>query len=128
MFRDLPEFKVGVGYTSHVNTSLFALRPGAHRHVWDDFNPVESPKIIAQTLYQGQREWPDVISGSDQAWISINIPDPPMWTEDDGLYQYLELGPKREAPEHARIIFFAGLVKPWSESAKLINPLLYDPL
>lgn len=121
------DFVASQGYRSHLCGSMWQLRPGAHREVWDTYDPVESPKRISQTTHIDRfgREWP--LSGSDQAWMSLCMPEAPLWTEAMGVHQFIELKPQDKVPVDARVIFFAGKTKPWSRDCQMICPGAYLP-
>lgn len=126
------KFKAARGYRSHLCGSMWQLRAGhPHADVLWDFDPVESVRLIAsKTHVHPIRGSTHKLSGSDQAWMSIKIPNAPLWTEDDGVYQYLEMKPqqKRNPPKNARVVFFAGSAKPWDRMVQMERSPLYDPL
>ncbi len=113
-------FRAARGMHSPFCGTLWQLLVGEHADVWYDFDPVETPKLVADTMH-GDRP----ISGSDQAWLSIKIPDAPTWGEGDGVYWFKTLKPK-QIPKNARYIYFAGNIKPWGRECQMINPELYD--
>lgn len=113
-------FKAAKGMHSNYCGTLWQLTPGAHQDVWSSFDPEESPKQIANTQY-GNR----VISGSDQAWMSIKISGAPTWDKDQGVYWYREIMNQRKIPKNARVVYFAGGIKPWDKDCKLISPVFY---
>jgi hypothetical protein len=113
-------FKAAAGQHSYINGSLWQVVPGAHPEVWRDYHPVETPKLIAETRH-GFRK----ISGSDQAWMSIKLPRAPRWTERDGVYQRMHM-PLRYVEPGTKVIFFAGMIKPWDDKCKYEWPKLYS--
>lgn len=113
-------FKAAIGRHSNYCGTLWQLIPGAHERVWTEFDPIESPKQISNTLY-GSRK----ISGSDQAWMSINIANAPTWGETEGVYWYREIMNQRKVPKNARVVHFAGGIKPWDVDCRLISPAFY---
>lgn len=123
LFDNDYDFIASKGYRSHLCGSMWQLRPGTNAAVWTDYDPVESPKVIAETTHRGRP-----ISGSDQAWMSICMPFAPLWTEADGVYQFMELYPQRVVPKNARIVFFAGSIKPWDWDCHMICRSLYTPI
>lgn len=122
LFDDL-DFIAAKGYRSHLCGSMWQLRVGQHIPVWDSYDPVESPKQIAAATHGKHK-----LSGSDQAWMSLQMPNAPLWTEADGVYQFMEMRPQRIVPENARIVFFAGSIKPWDADCKMICPKLHTPV
>lgn len=127
LFENDYDFVASKGYRSHLCGSMWQLRVGTNAHVWDSYDPIASPKQISQTRYVDARgrDWP--LSGSDQAWMSLQMPDAVLWGEDLGVYQFMELTPQRIVPENARIVFFAGKNKPWDVDMRMICPKLYTP-
>lgn len=120
----------------HYNGSMFLHTCGTRTKVWDDFDPVKSPKL---TMAHGMR-------GSDQAWIRYCLsPDAKTWTNADGVFAYLHLippyrhrlrhiavprnartrlPPPRDGrkPETAKVVIFAGEYKPWDRWARETSP------
>ena len=121
LFDNDYDFAAAKGYRSYLCGSLWQLRTGTNEDVWRGYDPVESPKIIAGTTHGGRP-----ISGSDQAWMSICMPDAPLWGEAEGVYQFMELRPQRRVPKNARVVFFAGAINPWDVTCRMINRDLYD--
>lgn len=108
---DRPETFVmwaGTADSTPYNGSMWMLRLGERPQVWDEFDPVETPKA---TVAAG-------LQGSDQAAISLILgPDEAKWTAADGVFAYKrhclrQLG--GELPHGARIVFFHGKPDPWS--------------
>ena len=96
--------------TTPYNGSMQMLTAGARRQVWDDFDPVTSPKAALDAGYHG----------SDQAWISYKLgPHEARWTKKDGVFSFrMDIKPHGgKLPETARIVFFEGHVDPWSPTA-----------
>lgn len=96
------------------NGSLWMLRAGARRQVWDDFDPVESPKKSLALGY----------IGSDQGWIGARLgPGEAKWSTIDGIYSYRNHIQTRGfgLPANARIVIFHGAVDPWSSQAQMIS-------
>lgn len=119
-------FKIATGRHSRHNGSLWQLAIGTHPEIWTDYDPIETPKLIASTMY-GNR----VISGSDQAWLSIKLPAAPRWTEADGVWQRMHLGIIGRSvdirpPKGTRVLFFAGSIKPWDEKCEIEWPHMYS--
>jgi hypothetical protein len=113
-------FKCASGRHSYFNGSLWQVTPGAYPEVWRDYDPVETPRIIANTMH-GNR----VISGSDQAWLSIKLKHCPRWTEVDGVFQRMHM-PLGRLEKSTRVLFFAGVVKPWEDRCKEQWPNFYS--
>jgi hypothetical protein len=103
------DFKIWGAYThptTPYNGSMWGMRAGARRHVWDQFDPEKSPDEAARGNY----------FGSDQAIMSMLLGrHEAVWTSEDGVYGYrtdLRKTPN-ELPKNARIVFFHGGKKPW---------------
>ena len=91
---------------THYNGGFWMLKAGTRTHVWDTFDPRESPRITKR-----QR-----IIGSDQAWISYVLDGKdPKWSTADGVYSFRNhiMGNGSQLPANARIIFFHGTFDPW---------------
>lgn len=80
------------------NGGLFMMTAGARSSVWEQFDPKATPAIVQAD--------PQVI-GSDQAWIRRHLGrDEARWTNADGVYEARQV--RRELPEDARLVLFAG--------------------
>lgn len=113
---------IDVGFAIWENTNkrktpycggMFMCKPGVYQHVWDDFDPKESP-------LKAKRKGFTV--GTDQAWLSyLFYPDAPhTWTHENGIYNFkidiekrvrLDQPPlviNKKLPDNAKIIFFNG--------------------
>lgn len=117
LFDTEAEFKIW-GDTARgtpYNGSLWMLRAGARRQVWDDFDPVKSPKTSLALHY----------IGSDQGWIGAKLgPGEPKWTTRDGVYSYrnhIQTAHQYQLPANARIVIFHGAVDPWSQQAQCVS-------
>jgi len=97
--------------------SMFMMKAGARREVWDHFNRDISLRQCRETGFVG----------TDQAWIGTALgPDEAVWTEADGVYSLArhiasakELpdrarrkGTTIGLPDNARIVFFHGARDP----------------
>lgn len=86
------------------NGALYMANAGARPQVWQDFDPIESPRLTTAAGYRG----------SDQAWISYRLGwDELAWTENDGVYYYGKLPDRSRLPDNARIVFTTGGSAPW---------------
>lgn len=113
-------FRALRGKSAPINGSMFMLRAGAHPNVWHTFDPQTSPAMIALAKHNGKH-----ITGSDQAWMSLQIPSPATWGPEDGVLQFSELRHAREL-NGARAVFFSGSAKPWTHECKERFPLLFE--
>lgn len=108
---DRPEDAVFWGDTnplpgSHYNGSMMLLTAGARPHVWNDFDPIASPRLSLKAR----------CFGSDQGWISYRLGGgEKKWTRADGVYSYRNeiAHHQKRLPENARIVFFHGEHNPW---------------
>jgi hypothetical protein len=114
------DFRAVRGISAPLNGSMWMTKVGCNQHVWDTFQGQRSVQQIRSTRHNGRR-----ICGSDQAWMSIQLPGAPTWDEEDGVAQYLgrETDPSLEA---ARIVFFAGRTKPWDRAVEGTQPRIYN--
>jgi hypothetical protein len=109
---DRPESFVGWlrkgTYVDHCfNGSMWMLRAGTHPEVWQDFDPLTSPKQAFDIGYRG----------SDQAWMSYKLAGSAHWSKDDGVVSFsrdLKLG-KVPIAKHVRFVAFHGIRKPWDQ-------------
>lgn len=88
------------------NGSMQMMSVGSRAHVWEKFDPRESPIQTRKAK----------IMGSDQAWISYILgPGEAKWTQADGVYSYrMHLRQSGgQLPKDARIVFFHGNMDPW---------------
>lgn len=96
--------------------SMFMMTGGVHRRVWEDFDPLVSPRLA---LTSGMK-------GSDQAWIAYCLGKKiPGWGIQDGVYSYRDHLVKRFAgtlPPHARMVMFHGRPDPWEVNAMNASP------
>lgn len=94
------------------NGSMWMLRAGARRRVWEEFDPRETP---IRTKRAG-------FFGSDQAWLALALgPNEARWTAKDGVYSYrneIERSQSRKLPADARAVFFHGRTDPWDSAAQ----------
>lgn len=102
-----------------LNGSFFMMDAGAHPEVWDDFDPIESPRIANAA---GCR-------GSDQGWMSYKLGrNTPSWSSADGVWSYQDEISKRRRfgpyplPACARVVIFHGVLDPWSPLARKHAP------
>lgn len=87
------------------NGAMFMANTGARPQLWQDFDPLESPKLTQAAGYRG----------SDQAWISYKLGwNEATWTERDGVYYYGKMRNRQSVPANARIIFTTGGSAPWT--------------
>ena len=109
------DFQGVSGSVSHINASLFTLKVGTNRHVWDTFDPTTAAKIIEKKR----------ITGSDQGWMSIQMPKAYTWGHAHGVWTWKNLVRAPEKPKSRKVVAFAGNVKPWSDECKLRTKDLY---
>ena len=87
------------------NGAMLMQTAGARARVWDEFDPIRSPK---ETHAAGYR-------GSDQAWISHKLGwGEATWSQADGVYYYGSMRQRHILPEDARIVFTTGGTAPWT--------------
>lgn len=107
----------GTHPTTPYNGSMWGMKAGARRQVWDNFDPKKSPDdAMRQNFY-----------GSDQAIMALYLNnDEASWSQKDGVYGYrTDLRAKPHLlPNNARIVFFHGARKPWHEDVQERCPWL----
>lgn len=100
------------------NGSLWMFKAGYFTDIWEQFDPVNSPRQARQRQF----------FGSDQAILSnefmVERGIKCGWTEDDGLYAFRVLRGSSRLPEGARLVAFYGRYKPWDEAAINQTPWL----
>lgn len=98
------------------NGSMYLIRVGQHRHVWDRFDWVNGPK---ECVAAGWR-------GSDQVWLSLHLQGAPTLGPEHGVYFYQQYLDSDEDSPEARMLHYAGLLKPWSKQAQRETPELWQ--
>lgn len=93
-----------IGVSNSYNGSMWMHKVGTYSSLCFDFN--EDEALAANKAG---------FIGSDQAWMRWHLGKDavPTWSAEDGSYQYHSLKPTKDLPGNARIVFFAGSVKPW---------------
>lgn len=96
------------------NGGMWLLAAGARRQVWEDFDPVASPKAAAAAGYVG----------SDQAWIGARLgPGEATWGRADGVYSFrCDVAAAGRLPADARVVWFHGRHKPWHPEIRRAHP------
>ena len=88
------------------NSSLVYLEAGKRAQVYEDFDPIASPREAKASGY----------IGSDQAWIGHKLgTGEDRWTEVDGVLSYKRDCLRRRSgrlPNFAKVVFFHGEVDP----------------
>lgn len=114
------DFQAMQGSVSPLAGGLFTLKTGTNAHVWESFDPETSALRIEDTKHNGR-----ALRGSDQAWLSIQMPDAHVWTREDGVWKFPELLELGYVPENTRFIAFPKW-KPWNAKVRDGFPELYD--
>lgn len=93
------DFKIarGTHRRRRYNGSLMSLRLGSRSKVYNEFTPEAA--IQAGLVH----------TGSDQSWIAHCLPNEKVWTPEDGVCFWVA----SYRLDVARVMFFAGDVKPW---------------
>lgn len=104
------DFVIARGGKCPYNSSLYLLRSGTHKQVWNDFDPVESTKQVDKQKYYG----------TDQVWLYLKIPGARTLGREHGIYMYTQ---RNKSIDGARIVFFPIATKPWQMRDH--NPAVY---
>ena len=112
------DFKIIKGQYAPYNSSMYLLKSGTNKHVWDSFDPL----TVEATLQSRRDETGERLVGTDQAWMSYCIPDAPTWDVGDGVYRYNR---DSKLSSESPLIYFAGNKKPWDRGLKRVSPNLY---
>lgn len=115
------EFKIKEGKFCPYNGSMWLLKMGSRPEVWNDFDPENSPKVVRKNKMPNGRQW----IGSDQAWISHRLPGEAVWTEEDGVAQFMRGLPENGVKPNTKIIFFPGKTNPWGGDMPMLNDRLF---
>lgn len=104
------------GPVSTWNASMFLMDAGVYPEVWSLFDGAPA----------GWRAYNAGWHGSDQGWMeSVILGGVATWRASDGIYGFSRLVKQghdiRRLPSGARVISFAGKVKPWSEEAQRLS-------
>jgi len=105
--------------TTPYNGSMWMMDAGCRSKVYTDFDPIISPQLAKKASFRG----------SDQAWFCYALgPKEATWGYRDGVVAYRSDLKCRgyQLPDHARIVFFQGLVDPWDEDALKRAPWIED--
>lgn len=104
-------FKILRGGVCPYNGSMWQIMPGWRPDVWSGLDIDTARAAGRNRMPNGRRPF-----GSDQVVMAHKLPGAPVWTQDDGIYQYSAI--KNRVPDGAKIIFFAGKTKPWDSGLK----------
>lgn len=96
------DFKILRGVSNPFNGSIWQVRPGCKPELWNELDQRMADAASASAGHYG----------SDQAVMAMTLRDSPVWTEADGVYQFASMR-KFFPPDDAKVVFFAGGVKPW---------------
>lgn len=98
--------------------TVWQLRRGHRPDVRAEYHPTYTPRTIRLCG----------LKGSDQSWFMLKLFHEPTWDERNGVYWVKRLPRTNAVPTNARLIYFAGGMKPWDRDCQLIAPKLYTPL
>jgi hypothetical protein len=99
---------------SFYNGSLWGMKTGARKQVWEKFDAKTSPRAAFDA---GK-------FGSDQGWISHCLgKGEKVWTTKDGVYSYRKhiATDGNKLPANAVLINWHGRIDPWSYKAQQID-------
>lgn len=134
IFRDITdlitweEFRILKGGVSPYNGSMWLHQMGTRQHIWDTFDPDKSPFEVSKHRTPKGKKW----VGSDQGWISVCCPGERVYDAVDGVFRwstmiraYWTRPDKQYKVKGARMMFFAGVYKPWQDSMRKSHPDIY---
>lgn len=101
------------------NGSMWLLRAGTRRQVWETFDPQTSPVRAKQLGY----------IGSDQAWIGACLGEgEAKWGPEDGVYSWpVQVRPfGGTLPPNARLVSFHGRDNPWTPGLAARHPWIAE--
>lgn len=119
------DFKImqGLSRAPYCGT-MWWLKTGCFPEVWSDLDPAQ----LVNAEFDGRP-----LVGSDQAWLSVKLPDMPTWANDgsDGGYYIRRLvaassWARSKKPDNCRIVFAAGRIKTRSPECRMMIPWLYE--
>lgn len=116
------DFKAAKGTVSHINGSIYVLKSGTNEHVWRNFDP----KTVVRQIDNYRTSRRQRIVGSDQAWMSIQMPHAKTWGRKEGIWTIKQISRFGIMPKNARLITFPGKIKPWDETIRRKFPTLYQ--
>jgi hypothetical protein len=91
------------------NASFFALDTESRPDIWTDFNPETAEGELALAGYSPAH-------GTEQAWQSCKLGlNQKAWTWRNGMASYKFQCPGLRLPSGARLVFFHGQYKPWTQ-------------
>lgn len=104
------DFKItrGTATSRKYNGSMMSLKLGSRPQVYEQFT-------LEAAVEAGRKH-----VGSDQSWLAHCLPGEKTWTPEDGVCFWNGVRPSPAA----RVIFFAGEVKPWTLAAVEMDPLV----
>ena len=110
----------GTASRNFYNGAMVMMTAGARPKVWEDFDPVKSPRAAQAAGFLG----------SDQAWINHCLgPGEARWTRADGCYSWrMHLRFNRGIlPADSRIVNFAGSSgDPWQKPIQRSAPWIAE--
>lgn len=119
IISDTADIKLAKGTVSKYNGSFFLHRTGMYTKLWSALTKHAPDQIAKYEMKTGTAN-----VGSDQAWMSMNLENAPVWDTADGFYFYRRISGE-PTPDNALIVFFPGQIKPWHMECFNTNPDLY---
>jgi hypothetical protein len=118
-----PNYSSGGASRAFYQTSVQLFTQGANQELWDDFDPVKTPKWVNRRF-----------GGAEQAWVSERLPwTEPYWDERDGIYGAGRLfhgepdkGVTTELPDNACIVSFPGNRMPDQPEIQALHPWIKE--
>lgn len=105
---DLAPYCILKGSASKYGGAMQMWESDKYQHVYDEFDPVESLKLIGEHRAPSGKS----LLGSDQTWLSVAVPDARTWFEEDGVWRYNRV---KGAPmgDEVCVVNHGGMPKYW---------------
>ena len=125
LFEEECPFRAIRGESAVFNGTMWELAAGRYPEVWQDFvsDPEKAMLELNLAVDMGGR-----YRGSDQGWMSLLLEGVgQFWDENDGVLHWSQekYADRRHRLDDARMICFAGGIKPWQSECKRITPNVY---
>ena len=125
LFENEVRYRAVRGESAVFNGTMWELQTGSYPEVWTDF--IKDPEFAIREL-EIAKENGGLCHGSDQGWMSLLLEGVGyFWDDTNGVYHWSQekYYDVRHRLLNARMICFAGGVKPWDDECKRITPEIH---